>query len=311
MRGKSVTGFLATTVCVLYAAAWGTFAADGSASGSAMTASSQATTSPAITPAAMRRMLAERNIAVAPLVEPAAGGFIDWTSQEFCASGSAKLAGHQSRDFLMAQNAARLIAARNAALLVAGIGVDAGGRFTNVKDAQIQADVILRDYKESDSDYDPKTEMVTSFIRIPFFGLRGVVQLSDVSGAQAKRWAWPDGTAAQKPAELVVIDARECNIQPTLLPVLANENGEIVFAPRDIPAGQLAKRGAAMMASAQKSAGLTGTDILALRVKQVDEKNPACLILDAQSMEKLSAAPWSRLLMAQGQVVIVTSQAGK
>lgn len=279
------------------------------ASQPAVASTSQPATQPAaLDPQTVLKALGARGGDVKPLVEKIDGGEIDWTKGELRAIGAAKLGGHQGKDFAMAQRAARLVAARNAILLMSGIRVGPGGRFQNVKEGQISIDAVLQDFKETDSDYDPKTESVISVMRIPFHGAKGLVRLHnlvlDKPGAGVFRW--PNVHPAGARPRLIVIDARGCGLQACLLPQVVTETGTVVFSPADAGAEALAERGVAIYAAADAKADISDEGVVIVKAKVVSEKGPSTLILDKENLDKLTSQETSRWLMTTGRWVILT-----
>ena len=178
-----------------------------------------------------------------PLVEKTNGGQIDWTHGVAFAVGTSRVAGRGGQATAMARRAARLIAARNAALLSAGVRMGPGGRCQNIKSGRISADVVVKDFKETESRYDPKSNTVTSKIALPLHGTQGVVTLRNVRfGRSDRRWAWPEGTGGHEAVDVIVIDARGMGFLPCLAPRVILQNGKCLFEGGDVKADQLRDR---------------------------------------------------------------------
>jgi len=267
-------------------------------------------TSPATQPAAVAPPAAEGVLEILgkdarPLVEGVEGGEIDWTRGEVRAIGVGKMEGRGGADFAMAQRAARLAAARNAVLLMAGIPAGPGTRFSTVERGRITVDAIVRDFRETASDYDPKTATVTSTIAIPLYGASGVVRLIGVvPDKPAKRWNWPENKGGSPP-EWVVLDARGSKFQPCMFPQVATEAGEVIFHASDF-SGDDPARGPALYAQAAPKAEPVIKDALVIKVKSPGDKDASTLVLDKAALDALSARPSARETMKAGKTVIIT-----
>jgi hypothetical protein len=256
-------------------------------------------------PALLKKLRADE---VKPLVESIPGGQIDWTQGEVRAIGTGKLAGKQSRDFLMAQRAARILAIRNAVLMMSGIRAGPGGRFS-VAEGQINVEAVVKDFKETSSDYDPKTETVTSTVAVPIYGVKGIVHLTGATVERpGKRLVWPAPRVEAPKCEMVVIDARGGAFQPCMFPQIVTEDGQTIFHAVDVRAERLAGRGMVVYASAEAKAALPDpAGVLTLKAKITGEKTSVSLVLEKESLERLTACPEARRTIVSGKVLILVA----
>jgi len=199
-----------------------------------------------------------------PAIERVSGGEIDWTAAEATAVGTAKVAGEGAQAVAMAKRASRLIAARNAALVIAGLRPGPDGRVKNLKTGRISVDAVLAHFSQVYQKHDARKKTVTTKIRMPLYGVRGVVQLLGVSFARSdKRWEWPPEGVGAGRADVVIIDARGSSFQPSVVPRIVTANGRCVFAGGDLAKAKLADRPAVAYVGFQ------------MNQPRVSEKNPS------------------------------------
>ena len=164
-----------------------------------------------------------------PLVEKTDSGEIHWTTGQVVAVGEGKATGTSGQQVEMAKRAAHLVAARNASLLLSGIRVGPGGYYKDIQQAQIHMDVILKNFKEVSSEFDPKTRTATVSLAVPVYGASGAVQLMNVMYRNTQQQ--PAQPPAAGSVKFVVIDARGSGFKPCLMPKIARESGKLLFDP--------------------------------------------------------------------------------
>jgi len=179
-----------------------------------------------------------------PLVEKRRGGGIDWTEAVVFAKGEGKATGDSAQAIALAKQAARTVAMRNAALLTAGIRVDAKGRFLDIKDEQIASHVFVKDAKVLSEVYDPPSRTATVRVEVPLYGVNGLVKTTKAAfkPVRGRAWDWP-GEGLGGSTDVVIIDARGIQFAPCVAPCILTDSGESVFGPADVPAGEIHKRG--------------------------------------------------------------------
>ena len=264
-----------------------------------------------------------------PLVRKTPAGRIDWTRGQIVAAGIGRARGASAQDAAMAKRAARLVAARNAILLMTGVEAGPAGRFGDIRKGQLTAEGVLKDFKEVSVAFDPGTRTATATLRVPIHGAKGMVAMRHVIlGLPLRRWRPP---RARKPAakiDAVVIDARGSGFVPCVYPRLITPEGRFVldgvYLRRDDPTRV---NRPLYVAYAPKSAKPTtrpaklpkvltfGRDrrrAIVLRAVRVSRK-PAGLVLDAADVERLGRHPGVERLLELGEVAIVVDRvpAGK
>lgn len=254
---------------------------------------------------------------IKPLLEPIPGGEIDWTNGVVYGVGIGKMRAMTSKELLMAQRAARLVALRNAVLLEAGIRTGPGGRFKDVREGQIDFEAIVNDFQEVQSDYDVKTNSAVSKVKIPLYGPKGLISLRGLGiGRAGKLWAWPSSAAPAAGTQVIIIDARGTTFSPCLLPELVTESGETVFGPSSPPRPDLSARamaayigldGATPVTELRPSAaeGQAGDAIIVKPARATDRNE---LVLSQEELKKLEPA---RPSLDSGKVLIVVGSTTK
>ena len=111
-----------------------------------------------------------------PAREPISGGEISWTRGVVYATGRARARSDSARSRAMAQRGAYLVAARNAALGLAGIPIGPGGRFKNLRNGRVRTNVRLKNFRQLPSSYNPATRAAKARLEIPIYGISGIVE---------------------------------------------------------------------------------------------------------------------------------------
>ena len=234
-----------------------------------------------------------------PVTEPVAGGEIDWSTLTVYAVGSAKLRGDSSSEFLMAQHGARMVAARNAVLLLQGIRVGPDGRFADVKEGQINVDAVVKDFQEVDSDYHPATRTVTSRLRLPIYGAKGLVRLRGlVTDKDSKLWSRPNGQPLA--VSMVFVDARGKSFKPCLMPKVVTASGQSIFTIEERQTVAIV----ALDPKAPLADGLPGDGrYLLVTASQLTGENQ--LVVPVEQLRGIAAGD-----SLSGRIIIITDPAG-
>ena len=95
------------------------------------------------------------------VVEEREGGYVDWACCRVVAVGAGHSRGDSASDIAMARRAARLVAARNALLLLDGIQAGPGEVFPGLRQGRINVDAVLENFQELVGDYDPRAHLAT------------------------------------------------------------------------------------------------------------------------------------------------------
>lgn len=165
-----------------------------------------------------------------PLIQKSPAGQIDWARGEVRAVGIGLARGAQASDAAMAKRAARLVAARNAILLMHGIEPGPAGRFADAPAAQITVEGVLKGLEEVSSAFDPKTRTARVTIRVPIHGVKGVVWIRQVvPNPPAPRWKPPAPAKDAQRIDAIIIDARGAPFTPCVYPRVLTASGECVL----------------------------------------------------------------------------------
>lgn len=193
-------------------------------------------------------------------VEKVAGGEIDWTRNLVIASGTAKAAGADNQSVAMARRGARLLAARNAVLLVGGIRVGPGGQFPQIKEGKVSVDAVVKGLRELSWKFDRKAMTVTVTAGVPIYGADGIVRVSGLTPAKrAGEAAWLAVNVAGARANVVIIDGRGTGFLPCLAPQITASTGRVFLSAQELRAGEFQKRGMVVyIRSTRKSGGVVG-----------------------------------------------------
>lgn len=95
------------------------------------------------------------------IMEEREGGYVDWACCRVVAVGVGHARGNSASDVAMARRAARLVAARNALLLLNGLQVGPGEMFPGIRQGHVSVDAVLDNFQELVGDYDPQTHLAT------------------------------------------------------------------------------------------------------------------------------------------------------
>jgi hypothetical protein len=290
----------------------------------ALAACAEPATAPASTEPASRNWLSPvmRELSLAPAVtelfdDSAAKrklGEVNWARGEIIALGEARAKAPTGQQAQMAARAARLIALRNALLmLVGGIEPGPGGAVKAIKDGSIELDAVVKDFEELSSEYDPRTGVATVRLRVPLYGAKGVMRLSGLALAQSRGRAfeWPP---SEKPSDaVVVIDASHTKFRPCLLPRITSADGRTVLDAASVGATALMQRPLAvyctpappaqMAAATAASASAPADGAVVLRAQSA---SGGTLMLDDDSLRRLGATGPAPL--AAGRLVIIVSK---
>ncbi len=269
---------------------------------------------PTIAPSHIVTALGEK---FTPAVENVPGGKIDWTSGRVFAVGSARAKSLRGQDVLMAKRAARLLAARNAVLLMGGIRTGPGGKFSNVRSGQVLISATLRGMEEKSSRFDPATRTATVTLSMPLCGRRGVVNMTGmVLRKTGRKWRWGKIDASAPIGTIVIIDARGTPFSPCMYPRIQAPDGAGVFDATDAEIADVKDRGLAIYTRRSAPGALLDSpatrpvgDLLArpILLKAVAAKNsPGAVVLTPESVGILSDRPDALIAMRSGRLVIVT-----
>ncbi|MBN1943157.1 MAG: hypothetical protein JW849_07670 [Phycisphaerae bacterium] len=245
-------------------------------------------------------------------VEKIRGGEINWARGTVCAVGTGKaredLSGRRAE--LMAKRGAYIVAARNAALVLAGVRVGPGGRFENVRNGWIRADVTLKGFRELDATYDPATRTATARMEIPICGVRGAVSVLGLEGQKARRfWTWPKPPTGAE-YDVIVIDARGLACRPSVLTRISTADGQCVFDTAEVLAGDLPRRLSARYVTLPRNMKIPPQSdhrrrrCLGIRAVRVDADG--AIVLDQANLNVLSQAPDAQQTLRRGKLLIVT-----
>ncbi len=126
-----------------------------------------------------------------PMRDAHPGGYVDWKRCQVVADGTGKAKSRNASDIAMAGRAARLVAARNAVLLLKGIKILPDGTVPGLRNGQIDVDALLENFQELSSEFNPKdmTMRVTLAWQLPRDGcqLSGLVHLTLSSDPAVRR----------------------------------------------------------------------------------------------------------------------------
>jgi hypothetical protein len=245
-----------------------------------------------------------------PLVETIPGGEIDWQRGAVIAVGKAyprdDLRG--ARAEAMAKRGAYIVAARNAALVLAGIRVGPGGRFENVRSGWIRADVKLTGFRETEASYDPRTRTATAQMEMPLCGLRGAVRILGLkTETPASSWTWPDASGGER-IDVIVIDARSAECKPVVLPRLVTADDLCVFDAAQIVTDGTLSRPMACYVRLERTGRIVQAPRAARRclvLRASGAKPTGVIVLGDPDLKNLGQYRDAKPLLTQGRVVIV------
>ncbi|GEM_PF-1356413 len=257
-----------------------------------------------------------------PAIRSVPGGEIDWTAGVVYAIGSARAKPGVAKPRAMAQRGAYLVAARNASLLLAGIPVGPGGRFRNIRDGRIRADVTLKNFRELPGQYDPATRRATARLEIPIYGVTGLVEVLDLtgqgpaaSGPSLRRHLPATAPAAR---EVIVIDARGLKFSPALLPKLLTPDGRgVVFDAGNLPQASRYRPAVRYVVLPQRATWPGDVTrryrggayrCVTLRPGRALAGQSSTLVLTPRDLDILAKCPNAQSLLSQGLVVIIVDR---
>jgi hypothetical protein len=252
-----------------------------------------------------------------PMVQTIPGGEIDWTRGVVSAVGVGRaredLGGKRAAS--MAKRAAYIVAARNAALVLAGIRVGPGGRFKNVRNGWIRADVKLTNFRETEANYNPATRTATARIEMPLYGVSGAVSVLGLeTDKPEKLWKWPETRKSEATdLEVILLDARDVTMKPTVLPRLETVDGQCVF-----DAGRLGmtrstslsiryvtiRHGKSIPGESRRV--VHGRTYRCITIKPARCDEDGAFVLDQSGLNTLSRNIQSKALLERGRMVILT-----
>ncbi|MBI5724716.1 MAG: hypothetical protein HZA50_12205 [Planctomycetes bacterium] len=312
-----------TTVPILliaaFAACWniaesGGARAEGSASSAATAAASQpasATSQPIGTAPAegkAAKLLAVVGRDAEPLMEKIDGGMIDWANGQVLAVGTCKVNGPDQSDVAMAARGATLVAARNAALMLAGLKVDKNGRFEQVESGQVNVDAVLKNYRADEPVHDKNNKTVSVSIRLPIYGAGGLVRVNGAAAGCVK-WNWQDHKPAAAAPILIIIDARECGVAPGVRTVVVAASGKVLLDAGELAGG---REGPAVIFARAGQDGkelvIRSQDVIVIKARRDDGRQKCSIVLSDEQVQKLPAQ--AKDLMIEGKVVIVSESVG-
>ncbi|MFB3893994.1 MAG: hypothetical protein ACE15C_18450 [Phycisphaerae bacterium] len=286
------------------------------ACGDSTSTTTMPTTGPAGFPQA-QSVLKALNENPAPLVERIEGGEINWTTGQVFAVGEGKATGVSGQQIDMAKRAARLVAARNAVYLLSGIRTGPGGRFKNIREGSITADAVVQHFEEASDSFDLATRTATVRLKMPLYGVKGMVTLGGLELARPRTEAKPPVTKPGEP-KVIIIDARGSGFTPCMLPRITRPSGASVFdASQTSFDPRTADRPPVIYVSMPRHDELTpsrrnsptpaGPDGPAIiyKAQKSPAKSPGSLVLADEDVDDMTGYVATGGLMSTGRVVVV------
>ncbi len=257
-------------------------------------------------------------VELSPARQSVPGGEIDWTRGVVQAVGHASAKPTAARPRAMAQRGAYVVAARNAALVLAGIQVGPGGRFMNFRNGKVRTNIKIKNFRELPSSYNPATRTAKARLEIPIYGISGIVEKLRLEPRPSLRqWAWPaeEDFDESEQSDVIVIDARGLDFSPCLLPNLVTPDGRNVFGADDVSFSELINRPMFRYAvlsqrevipteSARKYRRMTYRSFTLHPLKNCPA-GPGEIVLSPRDLALLETHPDSRSLLQSGKVVII------
>lgn len=197
-----------------------------------------------------------------PHVRPVKDGEIDYANGYLVARGIGKAKGKSPRDRQMAERGATLVAARNAMAIAMGLKVDNKGRFSDVRNGEVQLRGMIKGHKVSMVDWRPEKtppECIVK-IRVPLWGVKG---LCSVVHDRQRREAYRYRTRRFRlckdrvdvDEEYLIIDARGIGAIPCLYPVIEVDDGTVIYDVATMEAKGGTARQPARFAETEMTAG--------------------------------------------------------
>ncbi len=254
------------------------------------------------------------------VIEKISGGEIDWTRGVVYAVGTGKPRqshlGAQAAS--MAKRAAYIVAARNAALVLAGIQPGPGGRFANVRNGWIRTDVTLKHFRVISATYNRSTRTATAKLETPLYGATGAVRvLGTKVEIPTRSQPGPSHTDIRPPRGVFIIDARGTGLSPCLLPWIVDTQGRAGLYPSS--RGQI-DRGMVRYVTLGSDVKLTSSAVRKgktpqgsavawpIRASKVRAGKPYSIVLTEANMDKLLR--YGRNYPV-GRIVVVLDETGK
>ncbi|HWL94189.1 MAG TPA: hypothetical protein VNT79_11715 [Phycisphaerae bacterium] len=171
-----------------------------------------------------------------PHIQPVKGGEVDWGNGFLIVHGEGRARGRSSRDRLMAERAASLVAARNALATSMRIQVDADGTFATVRDGSVHIRGRVKGQKVTSADWRPDENPPACRVkmRVPLWGLKGLGAVvydrerREANGHRGERIALSEDRIDVRKYWLIV-DARGLQISPCLFPVIVDDTGRTLY----------------------------------------------------------------------------------
>lgn len=172
----------------------------------------------------------------ADCLEPADGGRVDWTNGFILAEAVGLAEGVDKQQELLAQQAARTLAARNALALARGIRIDADGTVGDVRNGLIRVQGVVRGHEVVESQWLPDADppQCRLVLRVPLWGATSVASVfaaaQQARCRQAGRERWALIVDRVDVSDFVlVLDARGVGARPCLYPVVSCDGGRTLY----------------------------------------------------------------------------------
>lgn len=171
-----------------------------------------------------------------PHVYTTAGGSIDWARGEIVAEGIGRAKSGRDQDRRMAERAAEVVAARNAALMALGLFMDRSNMLRDMKDGEVHLEAMLAGHEVTSLKWeDAANPPVCSVqLRLPMWGVKSVASLvfeqqRTWARASARMPLAPPRIGEPEADEVLIIDARGLNLLPCMFPIVVNSDGRVLY----------------------------------------------------------------------------------
>ncbi len=181
--------------------------------------------------------------------EPGDGGSIDWTNGFILGRGVGYGQGRDKQQELLAHEAARTLALRNALALTQGIRIDAGGTVAGLRDGLVRVQGVIRGHQEVESRWLPHKQPPESQVvmRVPLWGVDGVATVfAPTHRARQEQVGAPRRALIVERVDVtdfvLVVDARGRGLATSLFPVIRDADGGVLYDLSTLPeewAGQV------------------------------------------------------------------------